>query len=504
MGEPLQCPPFNGTSDFYGLGIRVGVYLQLTSSHITNTLNQEAAPENYAANSIFVFAIIVALLKAATATPHEIRPIEAWIMLQICISFLLTTLGLFGVRLHFLSPKALNRLWTFPSRQVNYHYKEGPGQAEAQPQLALPGNQDDRAVVLTHNPTQNPEDQNSSGRLRRTFRWIRKLAFSYIVMNSNQSFTMDSVSFIKHPSLSWGGSGWRISNATIVVCTNIWSWFAYVDYPLEDACSPVVFFFAPFLLSSHPGLKTLFKVGSIFMVIPIGYLFVLVVVFAQLVWEYLYEGILRVSIRLAIKRGRPTSWNGLPDNIKRRLDKISPYLRSFLQMEAFPSMGVLNQMGVISAALKNEIWMNDENALPTWSDLAKAYARISSEEHAAEIAAEKSTAEWNHIQGVHTISTTSQLIPLVIGITSSVLAVQQIILSWIKHKYHDWNEIDFKITFGAFGEHSMQIIKHKNVPTSFNKPSQTENNAATDRTGISTNGVPRESIDHIGPASPQA
>src|SRR5271168_653163 len=111
MGDLAQCPPFNGTSDFYGLGIRVGVYLQLTSSHITNTLNQEAAPENYAANSIFVFAIIVALLNAVNATPSEIRPIEAWIMLQICISFFLTTLGLFGVRLHFLRAKALRDLF---------------------------------------------------------------------------------------------------------------------------------------------------------------------------------------------------------------------------------------------------------------------------------------------------------------------------------------------------------------------------------------------------------
>jgi hypothetical protein len=139
------------------------------------------------------------------------------------------------------------------------------------------------------------------------------------------------------------------------------------------------------------------------------------------------------------------------------------------------------------------------------------------------IAAVELTIIWNHIQGVHTISTTSQLIPFVIGITSSVLAVQQIILSWIKHvrilgffasadcnsltlekKYKDWNEIDFKITLGAFGEHSMQIIKHKKVPTSFNKASQTEISAATDRTSISTNGAPRESIDHIGPASPSA
>jgi hypothetical protein len=114
--------------------------------------------------------IIVALLKAATATPNEIRPIEVWIMLQICISFLVTTLGSFGVRLHFLHPKTFSdlsqkvrlvdwkRLWTFPSRPVNYHDREELGQTEAKLKIALPGGQDDRAVMQIHDPAQNSED----------------------------------------------------------------------------------------------------------------------------------------------------------------------------------------------------------------------------------------------------------------------------------------------------------------------------------------------------------
>jgi hypothetical protein len=67
----------------------------------------------------------------------------------------------------------------------------------------------------------------------------------------------------------------------------------------------------------------------------------------------------------------------------------------------------------------------------------------------------------------------------------------------LEKKYEDWNEIDFQITFGAFGEHSMQVIKRKKVPTSFNKASQTEESAATDSTNISTNRLRRESMDHI-------
>jgi hypothetical protein len=54
----------------------------------------------------------------------------------------------------------------------------------------------------------------------------------------------------------------------------------------------------------------------------------------------------------------------------------------------------------------------------------------------------------------------------------------------LEKKYKDWDEIDFKITFGAFGEHSIQIIKRKKVPTSFGKASQTEESATTDSTNI--------------------
>jgi hypothetical protein len=407
MGDLDQCLPFNGNSDLYGLGIRVGVYLQLASSHITNTLNQEAAHENYATNSIFVFAIMVALLKAVNATPNEIRPIEVWIMLQICISFLVTTLGSFGARLHFLHPKAFSnlsqkvklvdwkRLWTFPSRLVNYHDGEELGQAEAQLKIALPGGQDDRAVVQIQDPAQNSEDQNSSGRLRRTFRWILHV-FRYILMNSNLSFTMDSVSFIKHPSLSWGGSGWRISNATIVVCTNIWFWFAYVDEPQDDPCSPVVFFFAPFLLSSHPRLKTLFKVGSIFMVLLVGCLFVFVFIFAGMVYQYLRESIRRWIIRLAIIPKISTSWNDLPDKIKRKIstswNEVPDKIKRMIIILLLAGRNYL-YTGFIFTALEKEISTNDENALPTLSDLLKAYAVISSEKNAVVIAAEKKSAE---------------------------------------------------------------------------------------------------------------
>src|SRR6266700_2219576 len=101
MGLPQPCPGFSGNSDFYGLGIRLGVYLQLVSAWISNSLNPRTAGDNHNANSIFVFAIVVAIIHAVNTS--AIRPIEAWIMIQTCFAFYFTTLSLFGLRLQFLS-----------------------------------------------------------------------------------------------------------------------------------------------------------------------------------------------------------------------------------------------------------------------------------------------------------------------------------------------------------------------------------------------------------------
>ena len=235
-------------------------------------------------------------------------------------------------------------------------------------------------MVLIHDLAQISTDQNSNGRLRKAFRWIEMQTIQSFIPKPTESFTLNSVSFIKHSSLSWGGSGWRISNATIVMCTNIWFWFTYVDQPQEDPCSPVIFFFAPFLLSSHPRLKTLFKIGSIVVMLPVGSLSLLVLKFVQLVFGYLYEVILRLYIRLIIKHfdikgERLAKWSRIANNIGRGFDGVLPYNSYF------------------SRALKKEIWTNDKNVLPTWSDLAKAYAFMSSEEKAAEIAKEKMSAK---------------------------------------------------------------------------------------------------------------
>jgi hypothetical protein len=72
------CTPFEGNSDLYGLGIRIGVYLQWISVWINLLLDPESAQATYDANSTFVFAIIIATVIAAQ---RDAAVIKVYIML---------------------------------------------------------------------------------------------------------------------------------------------------------------------------------------------------------------------------------------------------------------------------------------------------------------------------------------------------------------------------------------------------------------------------------------
>ncbi|KAJ5887540.1 hypothetical protein N7495_007581 [Penicillium taxi] len=103
------CTPFEGNSDLYGLGIRVGVYLQWVSAWTSLLLDPESAQATYDANSTFVFAILVATIIAAQQGSSAI---EMYIMLQFMLGFFITTLSTLGVRLWLMSPDRLAKLET--------------------------------------------------------------------------------------------------------------------------------------------------------------------------------------------------------------------------------------------------------------------------------------------------------------------------------------------------------------------------------------------------------
>ena len=88
---------FSGNPDFYGLGIRLGVYLQWTTSILAVYLHPEAVSENLDTNTIFVSALFVALLSATAR--DQVRAAEVLILLQLCWGFLLGVLTIWGQRL---------------------------------------------------------------------------------------------------------------------------------------------------------------------------------------------------------------------------------------------------------------------------------------------------------------------------------------------------------------------------------------------------------------------
>ncbi|KAL8678312.1 MAG: hypothetical protein Q9186_005332 [Xanthomendoza sp. 1 TL-2023] len=94
-GQMAQCPN-EGNPDFYGLGIRVGIYLQLATAIFARYFHPEAIPENLTANAIFLLALYVAV---ATATLGPgLRSEEIVILLQLCFGFLLSVLSILGGR----------------------------------------------------------------------------------------------------------------------------------------------------------------------------------------------------------------------------------------------------------------------------------------------------------------------------------------------------------------------------------------------------------------------
>ncbi|KAJ5157230.1 uncharacterized protein N7482_008330 [Penicillium canariense] len=96
------CTSFDGNSDLYGLGIRIGVYLQWISTWISLLLDPESAQTTYDINSVFVFAILVATIIAAQ---QGAVLIEIYLMLQFMLGSFVTTLSTLGIQ------KLTTRTW---------------------------------------------------------------------------------------------------------------------------------------------------------------------------------------------------------------------------------------------------------------------------------------------------------------------------------------------------------------------------------------------------------
>ncbi|KAF2002761.1 hypothetical protein P154DRAFT_417662, partial [Amniculicola lignicola CBS 123094] len=85
-----------GNPDFYGLGIRVGIYLQWLTALLANRYLHDEIQPNLDTNTIFLLAISVATMLASvqqTATVPEIV-----VLLHLCFGFILSVLSVWGYR----------------------------------------------------------------------------------------------------------------------------------------------------------------------------------------------------------------------------------------------------------------------------------------------------------------------------------------------------------------------------------------------------------------------
>lgn len=99
------CEPLEGNADFYGLGIRLGIYLQWASAWLSLLLDPESAQGVLDASSVSVFAVVIATI---VASRQNAPAIELYIMLQILVGFSATTLSTFGVRIWLMNPARLD------------------------------------------------------------------------------------------------------------------------------------------------------------------------------------------------------------------------------------------------------------------------------------------------------------------------------------------------------------------------------------------------------------
>jgi hypothetical protein len=85
-----------GNTDFYGLGIRVGIYLQWLTSLLANQYLHEEIRPNLETNTIFLLAVFIATTIASAQ--QTAKPPEIVVLLYLCFGFVFSILSIWGNR----------------------------------------------------------------------------------------------------------------------------------------------------------------------------------------------------------------------------------------------------------------------------------------------------------------------------------------------------------------------------------------------------------------------
>jgi len=79
------CLGFQGNSDTYGLGIRIGLYFQWATSSIAYTFVREEAVTMRGVNNCFQLAMFAGLLYLTITLGEQLHAVEAYLMLVFCM-----------------------------------------------------------------------------------------------------------------------------------------------------------------------------------------------------------------------------------------------------------------------------------------------------------------------------------------------------------------------------------------------------------------------------------
>jgi hypothetical protein len=103
--------PFDGNSDMYGLGIRLGFYLQWNGGNLASWLAPSEVPNIRFGNNIFVAATFLALIILTARDADSLQVVETYIILLLTFGSYLSLVPLYAWRLL----TACNPYWD-PSR----------------------------------------------------------------------------------------------------------------------------------------------------------------------------------------------------------------------------------------------------------------------------------------------------------------------------------------------------------------------------------------------------
>jgi hypothetical protein len=96
--EPLNCSSkFSG--DYYGLGVRLGIYFTWLTSWLANTFVEDEIAGALDANSIFLLSLLISIFKGtAVQGPNKLAYIDGLILMQLCAGYNFGILSLWGYR----------------------------------------------------------------------------------------------------------------------------------------------------------------------------------------------------------------------------------------------------------------------------------------------------------------------------------------------------------------------------------------------------------------------